>query len=169
MKTTKLKNKLFLTALFLCLIINLSAAQENSITLSGGYSFANLENMDEGTSGWRINALYEFTPMNGNLSHGLSFGYVQTKATVSQSGGGGDSEFKAGHWPIYYAPKYTFLDSETSFRPFIKGALGFHLSDYDKTGPLAGQVDSGDNGFYGGLGAGLKIRISDLIAHEPGI
>ena len=114
----KFKNKLLLTGLLLCLVINFSAAQENSITLSGGYSFTNLEYRDEGTAGWRINALYEFTPMDGNWSHGLSFGYIQTKATISQSGGE-DSEFKAGHWPIYYAPKYTFLDSESSFRAWI--------------------------------------------------
>jgi opacity protein-like surface antigen len=161
-KMTQLKNEFLLTALFLCLIINFSVAQENSITLSGGYSFTNIENIDEGTSGWRINALYEYTPMGGNVSHGLSFGYVQTEATVSETVFG-TSEFKAGHWPIYYAPKYTFLESTSSFRPFIKGAIGFHISDYDKTGPLGGEIDTGDSGFYGGAGAGINIRISDLV------
>ena len=163
MKTAKFIKELLITALFLCLVINLSVAQQNSIILSGGYSFANIEGIDEGSSGWRINVLYEYTTWSDHVAHGLSFGYIQNKASVSDSGAGSDSEFKAGHWPIYYAPKYIFLESESSIRPFIKGAIGFHLSDYDKTGPLGGEVDFGDSGFYGGAGAGINIRISDLI------
>ena len=130
-------------------------SQENSITLSGGYAFANIEDIDEGTSGWRINLLYEYTPYGGHFSHGIAFGFIRTEKTVAKSGDT-DSEFKAGHWPVYYAPKYAF--GKNAFRPFVKGAVGWHFSDYDKTGPLGGQVDSGDSGFYGGLGAGLMVK-----------
>ena len=158
-----MKNQLLLVVLVFGLTLNLGYAQENCITISGGYSFANVEDVDENTTGWRINVLYEFNPMEANLSHGVNFGYIRTKATIIDAGAGSnESEFKAGHWPIYYVPKYAFLDRESTFRPFIKGALGMHFSDYDIEGPLGGNLDTGDVGFIGGLGAGLNINISEL-------
>ncbi len=126
-------------------------AQENSLMLSGGWTFGNIESLDESTSGWRINLLYEFTPNEGHFSHGVSFGYIRNKTTVSQAG----SELKSGHWPLYYAPKYTFLQPD-AFRPFVKGALGVHFSSYDREGVQGGDLEAGDFGFYGGLGAGIS-------------
>ena len=157
-----MKNQLLLILLVFCSMINFSQAQENCITVSGGYAFANVEDVDESTTGWRINVLYEYAPMESNLSHGVNFGYIHTSATIVDSGiGSTESEFKAGHWPIYYVPKYTFLAWESTFRPFIKGALGMHFSDYDISGSFGGSIDTGDTGFYGGLGAGLDINISE--------
>ena len=150
--------------LFFALTINYSQAQENCITLSGGYAFANVEGADENTTGWRINVLYEFNPMEANLSHGMNFGYIRTSASIINPGpGSSESEIKAGHWPIYYVPKYTFLDWESTFRPFIKGALGMHFSDYDVEDSYGGSLDTGDIGFIGGLGAGLDINLSESI------
>lgn len=151
--------RIFLTLTLLLTCLGLWA-QENSITLSGGYSFGNIESVDEGTSGWRINALYEFTPWEGHLSHGFSFGYINTKVTVNETPNS-ESELKSGHWPIYYVPKYTFL--EGSFRPFVKGALGMHFSSYDYALPLDGEINTGDAGFYGGLGAGISISIGSTV------
>ena len=56
-------------------------------------------------------------------------------------------------------PKYSFGQSE-SFRPFVKGALGMHFSSYDYDLPLAGNIETGDAGFYGGLGAGIAFIIN---------
>ncbi len=81
MKTIRLKNKLLLTGLLLGLVINFCAAQESSITLSGGYTFGNIESVENGTTGWRINVLYEFSPNEGNFSHGFSAGYINTSVT----------------------------------------------------------------------------------------
>lgn len=139
-------------------ILTTANAQENDFTLSGGYAFSKLTEYDENTTGWRINGLYEFTPMSGNFSQGLSFGYIHTNATVSEIGGS-TTEFNAGHWPIYYAPKYTF--GEKALRPFVKGALGWHFSSYDRKGALGLQIETGDSGFYGGLGAGLSWSIAE--------
>jgi len=136
-------------------------AQENSVTLSGGYSFTNIEDFEEGTSGWRVNVLYEFTPFGGNVSHGFSFGYVQTMATVTETGS--ESEFKAERIPIYYAPKYSF-GQEGSFRPFLKGAVGWQFANYDKTLPnIGGNIKTGSSGFYGGLGVGISKAIGDVL------
>jgi hypothetical protein len=145
-------------------MINSSIAQENSITISGGYAFGNIKDVDENSTGWRINALYEYIGMNEHLSHGFSIGYIRTEGTFrDQIVGSAETTFKAGHWPIYYVPKYTFLDSESTFRPFVKGALGTHFSNYDRTGPFGGDLGTGDVGFYGGLGAGFNLNISELI------
>jgi opacity protein-like surface antigen len=157
-----MKNLKLIITFFFAFAISYCQAQENCITVSGGYAFANVEDIDGSSTGWRINVLYEYAPMESNLSHGVNFGYIHTSATIVDSGiGSTESEFKAGHWPIYYVPKYTFLAWESTFRPFVKGALGMHFSDYDKTGPLGGSIDTGDTGFYGGLGAGLDINISE--------
>jgi len=159
-----MKKHILINTLLLCLVINFAFAQENSIVLSGGYVFGNIEDIDENSTGWRINALYEYTGMNDHLSHGLAVGYIRTEATfIDPSIGDSETELKAGHWPIYYVPKYTFLDVESTLRPFVKGALGTHISDYDRTGLLGGQIDSGDSGFYGGLGAGITINIGNLL------
>ena len=159
-----MKNLILIMVLFFCLMTSFSRAQENYLTISGGYAFANVEDVDEGTTGWRVNILYEFAPLGGNLSHGMSFGYIHTEGTATDQGVvSSETEFKAGHFPLYYVPKYTFLDPESTFRPFVKGALGFHFSDYDKRGPLGGTVDTGDAGFYGGLGAGITVNISELL------
>ncbi len=100
-----MKNQILLIPLFLCLIIHSSIAQENSVTINGGYVFSNIEEVDEGSTGWRINALYEYTGMNEHLSHGLSLGYIHTEGTIDRRVGSTETKFKAGHWPIYYIKK----------------------------------------------------------------
>jgi opacity protein-like surface antigen len=163
MKTIKLKNRLLLIAVLLFFTINFSSAQENSITISGGYSFGNIESVDDGITGWRINALYEFAAYEGNFSHGSAIGYINTKVTTTD-GASNPSKLQSDHWVFYYVPKYTFGNSET-WRPFVKGALGFHISgyDYDLTLPISGQLKTGDDGFYGGLGAGIAINVSSNV------
>ena len=159
-----MKYQIIIITLFLCFMINSSIAQQNSITMSGGYTFSNIENIDQSITGWRINALYEYISRNGNLSNGISLGYIRTEATNNDPLlGSGETKFKAGHWPIYYVPKYTFFKKESTFRPFVKGALGWHFSYYDIEGNIGGNFDTGDSGFYGGLGAGFTINVSELV------
>jgi hypothetical protein len=45
---------------------------------------------------------------------------------------------------------------------FIKGAAGIHISKYKRAGYL-GELSSNDTGFYGGLGGGLIINLSDKL------
>ena len=146
------------TLFFTCLSLS---AQESSITLSGGYSFGNIELSDESTSGWRINAYYEFGHKS-NFSHGVSIGYISTKVSTYKLVDS-EAELKSGHLPIYYSPKYVFGKSET-FEPFIKGALGMHVSTYDFEFALIEEIiDTADLGFYGGLGAGLSINVNSKV------
>ena len=111
------------------------------------------------TTGWRLKCTYEYYQTD-NWIWGFSAGYAQTKG-IADEGQINETEFKAGHWPIYVSPKYMFFDMD-SFRPFFKGMLGIHFSDYDRKGPL-GTLDSGDSGFYGGLGAGVSKKVGESV------
>ncbi len=137
-------------------------AQENLFTLSGGYSFANIEDVDEGSSGYRINGLYEFNPLAGKVSHGFSFGYIHTSATFSQKVllQTTEQEYKIESWPLFYAPKLLLGNSE-SFKFFLKGALGMQFSSTKITTGLGAEVKTNDSGFYGGAGLGIMKTISD--------
>ena len=66
---------------FLILLSMKALSQENMVTLSGGYSFANIEDTDIKGTGWRINGLYELNPMGGKFAHGFSFGYIGLTAS----------------------------------------------------------------------------------------
>jgi hypothetical protein len=136
-------------------------AQENLVTLSGGYAFANIQDFDENMTGWRISGLYEFNAFQGKFASGISFGYISTKLTVDNQGIiGGTTDYKINSWPIYYAPKFIF--GGDSFKGFVKGALGMHFSNFKKTGPVF-PVESTDFGFYGGLGAGVMLYLGEMI------
>jgi opacity protein-like surface antigen len=133
-------------------------AQESDFALSGGYVFTNLESTDVNATGFRINGVYEFNPMEGMLAHGISMGYIRT--TASNTVNSITSKYTLSTFPIYYAPKIMF--GSKSFKGFLKGELGFHYSGYKRTGELT-SVDTWDFGFYGGAGAGLMKTIKDNI------
>jgi len=135
-------------------------AQENMVTLSGGYSWANMDEVDAKATGFRINGLYEFNKGEGKVAHGVSVGYIRLSATDDTFSTSEPVEYKLTSWPIYYAPKVMF--GKNKFKAFIKGAAGFHISKYKRTGYL-GELSSSDMGFYGGLGAGIIINLSDKL------
>ncbi len=132
-------------------------AQENWITISGGYAFADLEETDVKTTGWRISAAYERNAYEGTMANGVVVGYIATEVTVEA--GAGQTNYKLNTWPIYYMPKYLF--GGDSFKGFLKGAIGIHISDYTKTATLITVEDNGV-GFYGGLGAGAMLNINNF-------
>ena len=144
-----------LIALMLLSIVALRA-QESRFTLSGGYVFTNVENADVNATGFRINGLYEFVPMGGNLSHGFSVGFLQTKASSEVIG----ADYTLISWPIFYAPKYSFGNDK--IKGFIKGALGVHTSGYTRSG-VELDLEARDFGFYGGAGAGFMVFLKEKL------
>ena len=130
-------------------------SQENMLTISGGWAFANLEEADVNTSGYRINGLYEFNPNEGKFSHGFSIGYI---GTTSDSAGVAGVEYKLNTWPIYYAPKLIFGSGK--FKPFVKGALGMHFSGYKRVSDV-GEISTNDTGFFGGASVGAMLNLSE--------
>jgi len=132
-------------------------AQENMVTVSGGYSFANIEDSDTKGTGWRINGLYEFSPMAGKFAHGISVGYINlsNSETVQQQ----TVKSTVGSLPVYYAPKVMFGNDK--IKAFIKGALGFQYAWLKREAIVT--TNSSDFGFYGGGGAGIMILIRENV------
>ena len=134
-------------------------SQENLVTVAGGYSFANIEDTDLSASGWRINGVYEFNPMEGKVAYGVAMGYISLRAQQEENGVD-TAEYKIATLPIYFAPKFMFGNEK--IKGFLKGALGMQHSNFERTG-VAWVVESSDWGFYGGLGAGAMFFVSDMI------
>ena len=134
-------------------------AQQNLVTVSGGYSVANIEDTDLSATGWRINGLYEFNPMEGKVAYGFAMGYMNLKAEQEDTGAD-TAEYKISTLPFYFVPKYMF--GSKKIKGFVKGALGFQRTNFERTG-VAYILEGNDWGFYGGLGAGAMFFINDLI------
>lgn len=144
--------KMYYFIIPLFLLSSMVVAQNQMGTLSGGYTFGNIEDEETEVSGFRINGLYEYRPIGSNLLHGFSFGFMQNTGDIT--GQAQDAEAKVTTWPIYYAPK--FLIGKGSGNFFVKGALGLQFSSFKRTGGTTGtDVSTSDAGFYGGLGAGF--------------
>jgi hypothetical protein len=138
------------------LLASQAFAQENMVTLNGGYSFANVEDHDVNVTGWRISGVYEFNPLGSKFAHGLSVGYV------SLSGEGKENlytiTYDISSWPIYYAPKFLFGGEKA--KGFIKGAIGYQFSKLQRTGEFVEATDN-DAGFTGGGGAGVSYFFNE--------
>jgi hypothetical protein len=149
--------KKYIFVLFLALLSFKALSQENIVTVSGGYSFANIEDSDSKGTGWRINGLYELNPMGGKFAHGLSIGYINLSAaeTVQQL----TVTSTVGSLPVYYAPKVMFGNDK--IKGFIKGALGMQYAWLKREG--VASISDNDFGFYGGGGAGIMIFIRENI------
>jgi hypothetical protein len=132
-------------------------AQENVVTVSGGYSFANISDSENRGTGWRINGLYEFSPMSGILAHGISVGYINL--TNSETGQQQTVKNTVGSLPVYYAPKAMFGNDK--IKVFIKGAIGLQYAWLKREAAV--DYNSSDFGFYGGGGAGIMIFIKENI------
>jgi hypothetical protein len=132
-------------------------SQENMVTISGGYAFANIENTDTKGTGWRINGLYEFNPMGSKFAHGISFGYI----SLSSSENVGQQTVKSSIYslPLYYAPKVMF--GSDKFKIYIKGALGTQFASVKREALIT--VTDNDFGFYGGGGAGIMLFLKENI------
>lgn len=137
-------------------------SQENIIIISGGYSWANLSDIEyddapelKGT-GWRINGTYEFNAKEGPISYGVSIGFISLGANY-EGLGGQDVELKVSSLPIYFAPKFMF--GKNKFKGFIKGALGTQSSWFKRT--ASGELTAASWGFYGGGGAGIMISVRE--------
>jgi hypothetical protein len=149
--------KKYILITFLIMLSIKAISQENMLTVSGGYSFANIEDTDTKGTGWRINGLYELNPMGGGFAHGISIGYINLSATetVLQQ----TVKNTVGSLPVYYAPKVMF--GKNKIKGFIKGALGMQYAWLKREGVVS--LSDNDFGFYGGGGAGIMIFIKENI------
>jgi opacity protein-like surface antigen len=158
-KNQKIKINETLVSIFLFLASSvLVYAQQSMITLSGGYAFADVEDADADATGWRINALYEFAPVDQKVIHGVSFGYIGLSAEGSAALD--NSTYEIGTFPIYYAPK--FMVGNDDLKGFAKAAVGWQFSDIKRTG-TALEAKSNDAGFTLGAGAGASYFLTEKV------
>jgi hypothetical protein len=149
--------KLYLILIFVCATFY-AYSQENMITVSGGYAFANFENTDMNPAGWRINGTYEYNPSQGPWALGFAVGYIGLSGSEEKSNGTVDHNI--GTIPIYFAPKYMF--GSEKIKGYIKGALGTQTSHFKRNVNNLEFTDT-DWGFYGGGSLGFKISLSEMI------
>jgi hypothetical protein len=134
---------------------------EKTLTLSGGYVFAKVEDSGTDADGWRINLRIETGRRGGAITHGLSIGYVDTSARYTSAAQTVD--YSIWTIPLYYAPKVTF--GRGNVKAFLKGALGVQYSHFSRTGTAA-NVESNDWGFYGGASAGVALHLQKRFVVE---
>ena len=133
-----------------------AAAGGKFLTISGGYVISDYEDSDADVTGWRINALFEMNPKGGNVLQGLSVGYIETSG--ERTSGAQTVEYEVMTIPVCYAPKLLF--GKKAFKGFVKGMLGFHYSDYSRTG-TGTSASTDDAGFYGGGGLGGMLVLKE--------
>lgn len=133
-----------------------TSAGGKMLTLSGGYVITDYEDADADVEGWRINALFEMNPKGGNVLQGLSIGYIETSG--DRISAGQTIKYEVMTIPVCYAPK--LLIGKKAFKGYLQGLLGFHYSDYSRSGTL-GDADTDDVGFYGGGALGGMVVLQE--------
>jgi hypothetical protein len=138
------------------MLTTLAHSQENWVTVSGGYVFANVENTDANGTGFRINGLYEYNQAGGNWTHGFSFGYMGLSGESNSQ----QAKYSVNTLPLYYQPKYLFGGEK--FKGFVKGAMGWQISHIERKRAVTTLSDK-DTGFIGGGGLGAHYFINEKI------
>ena len=135
-----------------------AAAKDKFMTISYGDISTDIEDTDTDASGWRLNLSFEHGARNDNVLHGFAIGYIDSSADVTTAAQ--TSSYKLESLPIYYAPKLLF--GKSAFKGFLKGAIGIHFSDYERTGAL-GSVESQDTGLYAGASLGAMYAFNEKV------
>lgn len=151
--------KHFLSVLAFIVISVTAWSQTDMLSLNYGFEFANIEDVEEQGTGWRISADYEFNPEGGKLVHGVVLGYTSITATYTESNIDGEIKSKISSYPMYYAPKYFFGNGKV--QAFIKGAAGVQLASIKREGAVT--FSDTDGGLYLGGGGGLVLFVKDNI------
>lgn len=149
--------------LFIALFIGTLAAnsQENAFSINGGWAWGGLKDSDSDASGWKLTGVYDLNTNGGKLSHGLGLAYIGITVDDVLDFEGESGDVKLNSYPLYYQPKVTF--GEGKAQVFINGALGMHLSGYKIMPTQGGSIKTTQAGFYGGVGGGLMISVTDEI------
>jgi hypothetical protein len=133
-------------------------AKQEAFVISYGDVTTDVEDADIEATGWRIDLLFEAHQNSGNSVNGLGIGYIET--TAEQTIASQTSQYELKSLPIYYEGKMLFGDK--AFKGLLKGALGAHYSEYERSGTL-GSVSTDDFGFYGGISAGATYAFGEKV------
>ncbi len=123
--------------------------KETMWTINYGNVYGDIEDSDANASGWRLNGSYEVNRAGSKFWHGLGVGWIETTGDSNRNGE--QVDYTLTSMPIYYQPKILF--GQDSLKGFVKGALGWHFSDYEAKGTYR-RVDANESGLYAGIGVG---------------
>jgi hypothetical protein len=143
--------KKYIVILFFLLVSMKAFSQNSMATVNGGYSWANVTDAENGATGYRINALYEYYPAAARFSHGIEFGFIHLVAKDA------DLTSTVNSFPVYYVPKIIF--GSDKFKYYLKGALGMQIAGLQREGIVT--LDDTDMGFYLGAGGGIMLFLGD--------
>ena len=164
-----MKSLLLLGAFVILICTSLTAWSQETrfLTVSGGYSFVNIEDTDLNGTGWRANILYQGIEPDKPFAHGYAIGYIMVSASwdsllpkVNPLAGQEQLtiDYTVSSVPLYYAPMYTFGGG--AFKGFVKGAVGHQFAWITRKASNTKITDS-DLGFYGGASAGVLIPLNE--------
>ncbi len=148
--------KKLLTILSLSLLSVSVQAQENALSLLGGYSFGTGSVSSSQPTGWRINALYEFTPNASSWSIGGAVGYISLSGSSTYLLT--SSSYKVQAVPISLVPKFSF--GSESFKGYLRGIIGSAITTISYTGTVVGTSDN-QWGMSFGFGAGGTYYLNE--------
>jgi opacity protein-like surface antigen len=148
--------KILVTILSLFFLSLSLHAQENSLALFGGYSFSTGSVSTSQPTGWKINALYEFTPNSSSWSVGGAVGYISLSGSSTNLVT--SSSFKVQTVPISLVPKFSF--GSESFKGYLRGIIGSAITTTTYTGSVVGTSDN-QWGMSFGFGAGATYFLNE--------
>lgn len=125
------------------------------LSISYGYVTTDYEDINTDAEGWRISGTFEVKQPNIPILHGVTIGYMETSA---QRTGAQTIDYEVKSVPVYLSPK--LILGKKAVRVFAKGALGFHISDYSRSGTVD-SFSSDEFGFYGGGSLGAMLVLKD--------
>lgn len=142
---------------FLMILVSAAAfAQENSLSLTGGYATTTGNVAGSAPTGYRISVNYDFQSSGEKWSVGGVAGYINLDGTVTTG-----STYKITSIPVYVVAKY-YVGSD-KFKAFAKLCAGTHFSSGSYTGSFFTLKDTSSVGMSLGAGAGINFWLSDKI------
>jgi len=138
---------------FSLIIILLAATvgygQENLGILQAGYSAGN---GSSAPTGFKINAAWEFQPNAEKWTMGGSLGYIRLTGKETAA------DFSVSSVPVTFVSRIMF--GGESFKFFVRGQLGTHISTISYSGALVSSSDT-QVGMAAGLSGGVMYFASE--------
>lgn len=140
----------YVLPLFIILVAaTVGYGQENLGILQGGYSAGN---GSAAPTGFKINGTWEFQPTGEKWTMGGSLGYIRLTGTETAA------NFSVSSVPVTFVSRIMF--GGESFKFFVRGQLGTHISTISYSGALVSNSDT-QVGMAAGLGGGVMYFTSE--------
>jgi hypothetical protein len=148
-----MKQNILFLAFFI--LTGFSAYCQSSILLGGGWASANPDDLDESTSGFRINGQYEYKVGHKPWATGLAISYMEFSGEISPT----NLSVKYHSIPINFYGKYVI--GQEKIKGALKGIIGMQTSSRKLETANGGSTTGKDFGLDLGFGAGITYDVSE--------